>query len=125
VRAPTDKLVHFLTDIDYDKHMAYVCTAASGDREELVGEARYVTNPDGVNCEFGVMIADQWHKSGIAGILMETLIRTARERGLKTMEGLVLRRNAAMLRFARGLGFKIHSVPEDPTTMRVVKRLQD
>lgn len=124
VRAPSDRLVHFLTDIDYDRHMAYVCSAASGDREELVGEARYVVNPDGVSCEFGVMIADAWHKTGIAGLLMEALIDTAREKGLGSMEGLVLRRNVAMLRFARALGFEILDAPEDPFAVRVVKRLQ-
>ena len=70
VRAPSDKLIHLLTDIDHDKQMAWVCTVPIGDREELVGEARYVRNPDGANGEFGVMIADHWRKTGIAGILM-------------------------------------------------------
>lgn len=74
--------------------------------------------PD-ASCEFGVMIADGWRRSGIAGLLMETLMRTARERGPKTMEGLVLRSNPTMLRFARGLGFSVHSVPAN----RVEKKL--
>ena len=125
VRAPSDRLVHFLTDIDYEKHMAYVCTAVNADREELVGEARYTVNPDGTTCEFGVMIADAWHKTGIAGLLMEALICTARERGLAQMEGLVLRRNRAMLRFARALGFEIVPIPEDAHTVRVVKTLRN
>ena len=123
VRAPSDKLIHLLTDIDHDRQMAWVCTAASGGREELVGEARYACNPDGASCEFGVMIADTWRKSGVAGILMQTLLETARERGLTSMEGLVLRSNTKMLRFVRGLGFEIHPVPEDLKTVRVVKKL--
>jgi acetyltransferase len=69
------------------------------------------------------MIADDWRRTGIAGLLMEALIGTARDRGLKTMEGLVLRANRTMLRFVRGLGFEISSVPEDPVTLRVVKQL--
>jgi acetyltransferase len=123
VRAPSDKLIHLLTDIDHDKQMAWVCAAPAGNREELVGEARYVCNPDGASCEFGVMIADQWRKTGIAGILMQTLLATARERGLISMEGLVLRSNRKMLRFVRGLGFEIHPIPEDIKTVRVVKKL--
>ena len=123
IRAPSDKLIHLLTDIDHDRQMAWVCTAPAGDREELVGEARYVCNPDGASCEFGVMIADDWRKTGVAGILMQTLLETARERGLTSMEGLVMRSNLKMLRFVRGIGFEIHSVPEDLTTVRVVKRL--
>jgi acetyltransferase len=123
VHAPSDKLIHFLTDIDYDRHMAFVCTEMQADGEQLVGEARYVVNPDGKGCEFGVVIADSWHKTGIAGLLMEALIRTARERGLAIMEGIVLTRNAEMIRFARGLGFEVQPVPDDPTTVRIVKKL--
>jgi acetyltransferase len=123
VAAPSDKLVHFLTDIDYDRHMAFVCTFPRDGREELVGEARYVALPEGGRCEFGVMIADQWHKSGIAGLLMEALIRTARERGFAEMEGFVLRTNPDMLRFARALGFRVEPLHDDATTVRIVKKL--
>ena len=123
VHAPSDKLIHFLTDVDYERHMAIVCTHRGGDREELVGEARYVINPDGKSCEFGVVIADAWHKTGIAGLLMEALISTARERGLASMEGLVLASNSEMVRFVRALGFEVHAVPEDQRTVRIVKKL--
>jgi acetyltransferase len=123
VNAPSDKLVHFLTDIDYDKHMAFVCTAPGDDAEQVVGEARYVADANGKNCEFGIIIADRWHKTGIAGLLMEALIRTARERGLESMEGIVLTSNATMTRFARALGFAVQPVADDPTTRRIVKKL--
>jgi acetyltransferase len=121
VHAPSDKLVHFLTDVDYDRHMALVCAARHGDREEIVGEARYVMNADGKTCELGIVIADAWHKSGIAGLLMEALLRAARERGVQSIEGLVLTHNTEMLRFVRALGFDTQPVAEDRTTMRIVK----
>ncbi|MGA8051456.1 MAG: GNAT family N-acetyltransferase [Burkholderiales bacterium] len=123
VAAPSDQLIHFLTDVDYDRHMAFVCTVRHGESEEIVGEARYVTNPDGKSCEFGIMIADAWHKSGIAGLLMDDLIRVARAKGLESVEGIVLRNNATMLKFVRALGFEVHHVPEDPVNARVVKKL--
>ncbi len=44
VLAPSDKLIHFLTAIDYDRHLALVCTVPSGSGEKLVGEARYVAD---------------------------------------------------------------------------------
>jgi acetyltransferase len=123
VHAPSDKLVHFLVDVDYDRHMALVCTARHGDREEVIGEARYVANPDGATCELGIVIADAWHKSGIAGLLMEALMRAARERGFATMEGLVVASNAEMLRFVRALGFTVERIPEDRRTVRIVNKL--
>ncbi|MBI3915649.1 MAG: GNAT family N-acetyltransferase [Betaproteobacteria bacterium] len=69
------------------------------------------------------MIADDWHKTGIAGLLMEALIRVARERGLEQMEGLVLTSNTTMLRFARALGFQVRPMADDLTTKLIVKKL--
>lgn len=127
IASPSEKLAHYFADIDYQRHMAFVCAVKSGEGatgcECLVGEARYLVNPDGESCEFGVVVADAWRKSGIAGLLMEALIRTARERGLKRMESTVLRTNSAMLRFARGLGFDVQPVVDDPTTMNITKPL--
>jgi acetyltransferase len=117
------ELVHFFTHVDYDRRMAFVCEAEVDGRPRLVGEARYGANPDGASCEFGVVIADDWHKSGIAGLLMDALIGFARERGFATMEGLVLRENRGMLKFVRALGFVVELVPEDPTLMRAVRKL--
>lgn len=124
VHAPSNAMVHFLTDIDYDRHMAFVCSVAHESGEELVGEARYVANADGSSCEFGILIEDAWRRSGIAGLLMEALTRAARARGFATMEGLVLSDNSAMLRFAHALGFEIEHLADDLKTLRVILKLQ-
>jgi acetyltransferase len=123
VKALSEKLIHFFTHVDYEKHMAFVCEAEVEGKPALVGEARYVANPDGRSCEFGVVIADDWHKSGIAGLLMEALIRAARANGMESMEGLVLRENHEMLRFVRALGFEATPDPVESTLMRAVKKL--
>jgi acetyltransferase len=123
VHSPSSTLVHFMTDIDYDRHMALVCAVERDGTEQLVGEARYVANPDGATCDLGILIDDAWRKSGIAGLLMEALIRAARERGFTWMEGLVLADNAAMLRFAHALGFDIEPMADDRTTVRIALRL--
>lgn len=123
IGAPGDALVQFMTDVDYHRHMALVCTVPKADGEEIIGEARYVVDPQGSGCEFGIVIADAWHKSGIAGVLMATLIEVARACGVKTMEGSVLRSNTTMLKFVRALGFAAHAVAEDRTLTRVVKSL--
>jgi len=123
VGTPSDKLLDFLTQVDYDRHMALVCTYAAAGGESLVGDARYVVNPDGATCEFAIMIADTWHKSGIAGLLMLDLLECARKRGLRSMEGIILRRNHDMSRFMRGLGFEITPMEEEPTLLRVCKPL--
>jgi acetyltransferase len=118
VVAPTARLVHFLTAIDPDRCMAFVCTTRAAGDEAIVGEARYVASEPGV-CELGVLVEDDWQGSGIAGLLMDALIRDARERSYRRMEGLVLAQNGAMLRFARALGFDARHLADDPRTVRI------
>jgi acetyltransferase len=120
VSALNEGLIHFFTHIDYDRAMAFVCESQG----RLVGEARYVANPGGQSCEFGVVIADDWRGSGIAGLLMEALIAAAAARDFKTIEGLVLRENAVMLAFARDLGFEAEPGPPQGTMVRIVKKLR-
>ena len=110
----------FLTRIDYDRHMAFVGEAAHG---AIVGNSRYVVNPDGRSCEFGIVVCDDWRHSGVAQLLMEALIRAARARKLDTMEGLVLSENRDMLEFARALGFDASAEPAEPALVRLVKKL--
>ncbi len=123
IGTPPEKLAQYLTNVDYDRNMAFVCVTGAGTDAPIVGDARYDANADGESCEFGVMVADDWHNTGIAGLLMDGLIRVARGRGLRRMEGLVLATNSAMLRFARGLGFEVVVVPEDRAMVRIVKAL--
>ena len=48
--------------------------------QRLSGETRYVADAGGENCELGIVIADAWQKSGIAGLLMVALLGAARAR---------------------------------------------
>jgi len=107
------------TRIDYDRHMAFVCEADG----RIVGDARYVANPSTRSCELGIVIADAWHHSGVAQLLMHALTRAAQARGVETMEGLVLAENGDMLDFVRELGFEAHPSREDATLVRIVKVL--
>ncbi|TAK84454.1 MAG: N-acetyltransferase [Betaproteobacteria bacterium] len=123
VRALNEQLVHTFTRVDYDRYMAFVCEATVGGAQEIVGEARYAAEADGESCEFSIVIADEWHKSGIGGLLMNALMRYAKASGFKTMEGMVLRDNRPMVKFVRALGFEIAPLPQEPTLVRVVRRL--
>jgi acetyltransferase len=99
--------------------MAFVCEAQG----TLVGEARYAAIEPLDSCDFGIVIDDAWHKSGIAGLLMLALLDYAKSHGFATMEGMVLRENRTMLRFVRALGFEVKPTTE-PTVVQVVKQLR-
>lgn len=114
-----DALIRFYTHIDYERHMAFVCEHDA----RLVGEARYVANPGGRSCEFGVAVADDWRGSGVARLLMDALIDAARERGFDSMEGLVVRDNLRMLAFVRKLGFEVQAPTLDGSMVRIRRKL--
>jgi acetyltransferase len=116
------KLKYF-TQIDYDRHMAFVATVARDGAEQEIGVARYASGAVGDSCEFAVAIDDAWQGSGVAGLLMLALMDAARERGFRTMEGYVLVQNHKMLKFARQLGFEAHRDPDAGDTLRVVRPL--
>ncbi|QID18434.1 GNAT family N-acetyltransferase [Nitrogeniibacter mangrovi] len=119
---PADKL-KYLTDVDYEHHLALVATVEDKGQDIEVGSARYVLDPSGKSCEFAVTIDDAWQGTGVAGMLMFAIMDVARARGLESMEGLVLASNHKMLKFARQLGFTQERVPDDPGTMRVFRKL--
>jgi len=82
-----------------------------------------VANPNTRSCELGIVVADDWHHSGVAQLLMHALTRAAQARGFETMEGLVLAENGDMLDFVRELGFEAHPSGEDAALVRIVKKL--
>jgi acetyltransferase len=112
-----------LTQIDYDREMAFVALAEQEDGEKEIGVARYATNPDGESCEFAIVVADAWQGKGVARRLMGELIETARSSGLKYMNGDFLAENSRMIKFVGNLGFIITQHPDDPGLKRGVLSL--
>jgi RimJ/RimL family protein N-acetyltransferase len=95
--------------------------AAAGDEagRRIVAGARYIASPDLQTCEFGIAVTDEWCGAGLASHLMRELIRSARMRGLKSMEGFILAANAPMRKLAGRLGFKVTASDEGPGVVRV------
>ncbi|HEY7580725.1 MAG TPA: GNAT family N-acetyltransferase [Acetobacteraceae bacterium] len=100
-----------LTQIDYDREMAFVAVReATG---ETVGVARLVCE-DEREGEFAVIVQADMKGKGVARHLMQRLIEWARARGLSEIVGQVLADNAPMLAFVRHLGFRVQRGPEEP-----------
>jgi acetyltransferase len=109
-----------LTQIDYDREMAFIALVEEGGKENEIGVARYATNPDGESCEFAIVVSDNWQGKGVARRLMGVLIDAARASGLKYMNGDFLAENTRMLRFVGSLGFVLSPHPEDSGLKRGV-----
>jgi acetyltransferase len=96
------------TQIDYDREMAFIATAAHPDGSaETLGVARTVSDPDNEKCEFAIVVRSDVKGQGLGSALMQKLIRYARLRGIRTIVGQVLYENRPMLALVERLGFKI------------------
>ncbi|WP_019603286.1 bifunctional acetate--CoA ligase family protein/GNAT family N-acetyltransferase [Teredinibacter turnerae] len=104
-----------MTQIDYDREMAFVAVINNNEEEEEIGSARYAINIDGQSCEFAVSVADNWQGKGIATKLMQALIDYAGHRGLTRMQGEILADNVPMQELAKKLGFSLQLSREDKT----------
>jgi acetyltransferase len=111
------------TQIDYNREMALIAVVREEGKEKEIGVARYSINPDGKTCEFAIVVADEWQRQGIAHILMQQLIETARNHGLQVMEGDVLSNNFEMLTLVEKLGFTISTSADGGDIEHVVLRL--
>ena len=116
----TPSMLARFTQVDYDREMAMVAVDESGVAPVFVGVARYIMNPDQESAEFAVVIADAWQGRGVGRVLMERLVACAKARGLRRLEGLVLRSNRNMLKFTEAFGFKTSDDPNDPDQVDVV-----
>lgn len=117
-----EMLVRF-TQIDYDREMAFVALHESNGVETEVGVARYSVEPDGESAEFAVVVSDAWHGQGIGSLLIEALIESARQRGVRELIGEVLPRNRAMLALAERMGFTQQLLASDEDVVRISRRL--
>jgi acetyltransferase len=119
VKSLTPRMLARFTQIDYDREMAFIATVRDGERERQVAVGRYTTLPDRTTCEYAIVIGGEVQGRGLGRLMMLQLIEAARRRGLKTMMGLVLADNTAMLKLCQQLGFKVRPEPGDPSIRRV------
>ncbi len=109
-----------LTQIDYEREMAFIATAAdAAGREETLGVARAVADPDNEQAEFAIVVRSDLKGGGLGELLMRKLIAHFRSRGTRRLVGDVLKENERMLELARHLGFEINLDHGDPDAVRV------
>lgn len=111
-RAFPDEMLKRLTQLDYDREMAFI---ALGEDGSLAGIARLSADPNHESAEFGLLVRSDLQGRGIGGALLSHLIDYGRADGLKRIEGIMFDENAKMVELARTLGFKVSDHPDDST----------
>jgi acetyltransferase len=107
-----------LTQIDYDREIAFIATRKSeGGAWETLGVARAVADPDNVMAEFAIIVRSDLKAHGLGRMLMTRLLDYCRQRGTQRITGQALSHNLRVLNLVRSLGFVISPAPEEPGTM--------
>lgn len=102
-----------MTQIDYDREMAFVAIQREADgREQIAGVARLIREPGGSG-EFAVVTLPGWKHQGLGRHLMQRLFEWGRGQGLHSITGQVLADNHPMIGFVRSLGFTLRRSAED------------
>jgi len=97
-----------LTQIDYDREIAFIATRMRPDGSaETLGVARAIADPDNIQAEFAVIVRSDLKGQGLGRILMSKLIDYCKKRGTQAIVGEALSYNHPLLEMARHLGFVV------------------
>lgn len=109
-----DPLACRLTQIDYDREMAFVVIDEAC--AEGVGVVRLSLDPDRQRGEYAIIVRADRQGTGLGYRMMQEIIAYARAVGARQVFGDVLSENRAMLDMASELGFRPTGTPEPGVT---------
>jgi acetyltransferase len=100
---------------DYDRQIVLVADRFDyfENRHEIIGVGR-LTKIHGTNdAEFAVVVGDQWQRRGLGMLLMQSILRAARDEKIARIVGDILPENTPMRQVCQKLGFELRAVPEE------------
>ena len=121
IKEATEDMVNKFCDIDYKNEIAIIAEYNSNDKKRNVGVVRLFIDPSLQTGEFAILVADNFQDSGLGTKFMETLIDIGREKGLKSIYGIVLAENNKMLTLMKEFGFSIG--PNSDDEVRIDRQL--
>lgn len=113
-----------LTQIDYDREMAFVAVDPSAADGEIWGIMRISADADLARGEYAGSVRSDLQGHGLGRLLLEEIIAYARAHGIGEVWGEVLAENAPMLALCRKLGFALQRDADDPAVIHVSLPLQ-
>ncbi|QMV16599.1 bifunctional acetate--CoA ligase family protein/GNAT family N-acetyltransferase [Vibrio spartinae] len=103
-----------MTQIDYDREMAFVAVRSSPEHE-IIGVSRALISPDNSDAEFAILIRSDLKGLGLGRILMRKIIDYCTNKGTQQISGITMPSNQGMLSLAQKLGFHVEVDFEDGT----------
>ena len=125
LRELTPQMLERAVNPEQGRELQLVAVVGEESRQTIVGGARYSGAAGSRDCEFALVLLDDWQGLGLARRLLEALMLGARAAGFERMEGYILASNSRMLGLAKRLGFARVQSPEGPTVHLVRRDLTD
>ena len=111
--------VHRFTDLDPALQYAVVATRGRGERERIVGVARYERYPDQRDhAEFAALVEDGEQGRGIGTALVRRVAQAAESAGITRLAGDIFSDNIRMLNLVRELGLEYTADRDDGGVVR-------
>ena len=126
MKALPTQLLARLTQIDYDREMAFVAVPPPevGQAGDGYGVVRIAADPDNERAEFAVIVRSDWQGRGLGRALMDLILDYARGRGLGEVWGTILHENTGMIDLVRRMGFTIRTDPDDPSLVTATLKVR-
>jgi len=103
-----------LTQIDYDREMAFIATAPDKNgKHETLGVVRTITDPDNERAEYAIIVRSDLKGQGLGWKLLDKMIHYCRSRGTRYIVGQVLLNNKPMLKMVQEMGFTRKDISAD------------
>lgn len=96
-----------MTQIDYDREMAFVAVRLEDGINEIIGVTRTVSDADNIDAEFSVLVRSDLKGVGLGRLLLEKMIDYATNHGLLLLTGITMPNNRGMIALAKKLGFEV------------------
>ncbi len=102
-------------DIDLKHEMAFIALAQGKPDDTQVGVARYVADLENQEAEIAITVADGYAGKGLDRLLLDHLIKYARNFGVTRLYSVELAANAGIKKLMRQSGFRSARDPADAT----------
>ena len=102
-----------MTQIDYDREMAFVAIIQEEGVDTIIGVTRAISDSDNIDAEFSVLVRSDLKRLGLGRKLLEKMISYTRDHGLKQLNGITMPNNTGMIALAKQLGFHCKNNVED------------
>ncbi|MFH0259413.1 bifunctional acetate--CoA ligase family protein/GNAT family N-acetyltransferase [Vibrio barjaei] len=102
-----------LTQIDYDREMAFVAVDLSYASPHIIGVSRVLVTPDNSDAEFAILIRSDLKGKGLGRVLMNKIIDYCKSKKTRQISGMTMPTNRGMLTLAQKLGFELDVQFED------------